>query len=391
MVKMIYELLFGFLIICVGLLEFGNSADVTKFGAIGDGKTDDSKAFLKAWEKVCGANDPQTLQIPHGKNFLLQPLAFNGPCKSTIQVQLLGNLVGPESSGWLGDQKDKWIIFRGVDDLLFKGSGTIDGRGEPWWKAAKPKDDTNRPTSLCFQSCNNLQVKGFTSINSPRNHISITGCNRASISNVNLIAPEESPNTDGIDISGSNQINITDSYIGTGDDCVAVNGGSVGIIIRNVNCGPGHGLSIGSLGRNGKRETVEQVRVQNCTFNRTDNGARIKTWPGGSGYVKNITFEQITLIEAKNPIIIDQFYGHCYPNCKGGNSAVEIRDVRFIGFNGTSMSKEAIKLNCSSVCGCDNVALEQVNIKSAVRGKGIEAVCNNARVACQHSVPSVEC
>lgn len=36
--------------------------------------------------------------------------------------------------------------------------------------------------------------------------------------------------------------------------------------------------SIGSLGKNGKHEEVAGVHVQNCTFIRSQNGVRIKTW-----------------------------------------------------------------------------------------------------------------
>ncbi|CAA7025426.1 unnamed protein product [Microthlaspi erraticum] len=62
-----------------------------------------------------------------------------------------------------------------------------------------------------------------------------------------------------------------------GDDCVAINGGSYNINISHVACGPGHGISIGSLGRGEFNETVENVKVTHCTFNGTSNGARIKT------------------------------------------------------------------------------------------------------------------
>jgi len=37
-------------------------------------------------------------------------------------------------------------------------------------------------------------------------------------------------------------------------------------------------ISIGSLGR-GNAMTAEQIYVQNCSFTRTTNGARIKTFP----------------------------------------------------------------------------------------------------------------
>ena len=35
---------------------------------------------------------------------------------------------------------------------------------------------------------------------------------------------------------------------------------------------------MGSLGPNGSNGTVEEVHVQHCTFNGTDNGLRIKTY-----------------------------------------------------------------------------------------------------------------
>lgn len=70
--------------------------------------------------------------------------------------------------------------------------------------------------ALHMVNCDNLRINGITSIDSPRNHISIKSCNNVAISNINLIAPEKSPNTDGIDISDSTNINIFDSTIQTG-------------------------------------------------------------------------------------------------------------------------------------------------------------------------------
>ncbi|TQD88426.1 hypothetical protein C1H46_026022 [Malus baccata] len=48
-------------------------------------------------------------------------------------------------------------------------------------------------------------------------------------------------------------------------------------------------------------------------------GARIKTWQGGSGYARNIHFQHIHLREAKNPIIIDQFYCNGRHDCKNSD------------------------------------------------------------------------
>ncbi|KAK9140117.1 hypothetical protein Scep_009798 [Stephania cephalantha] len=66
--------------------------------------------------------------------------------------------------------------------------------------------------------------------------------------------------------------------------------------------------TIESLGEGGAYDTVEKVNVKNCNLTGTQHGVRIKTWQGGSGYARSITFEDISFNSVKNPIIIDQYY-----------------------------------------------------------------------------------
>lgn len=71
--------------------------------------------------------------------------------------------------------------------------------------------------ALHFFKCNNLELSGLTHVDSPKGHISITHSNNVTISNLHIRAPQNSPNTDGIDISVSSHVNIHDSIIGTGN------------------------------------------------------------------------------------------------------------------------------------------------------------------------------
>ncbi|WJZ86804.1 hypothetical protein VitviT2T_006226 [Vitis vinifera] len=59
---------------------------------------------------------------------------------------------------------------------------------------------------------------------------------------------------------------------------------------------------------NGGRVQVEAIHVDSCSFKETQNRARIKTWQGGSGHARNITFNSIKFYDTENPIIIDQYY-----------------------------------------------------------------------------------
>ncbi|XP_058105269.1 probable polygalacturonase At3g15720 [Magnolia sinica] len=311
-------------ILCIASFGYAGSANihnVLDYGAVGNGISDDTQALLKAWARACGGGggpNPSII-IPAGKTFLLKPVAFNGPCKSkSILFQVLGNLIAPNTiAGWGG--ASNWLTFHGVNGLKIGGSGRIGGQGAVWWaqscKIHPEKKCTLAPTALLLDACNYLHVSGITLFNNPRNHISINSCNNVYISSVTITAPADSPNTDGIDIEHSQYVNIWQSTIGTGDDCIAIGNGGKNVNISWVTCGPGHGISIGSLGQDDEFAEVENVQVMHCTFTGTLNGARIKTWQGGSGYARGILFDDMHINNVENPIIIDQYYCNGDHNC----------------------------------------------------------------------------
>ena len=103
------------------------------------------------------------------------------------------------------------------------------------------------------------------------------GCYNLKINDLKITAHADSPNTDGIHIGRSNGIEISHSVIATGDDCVSLGQGSKNILVSDVFCGPGHGISVGSLGKDTKDEEVVGLTVRNCTFTGTSNGVRVKT------------------------------------------------------------------------------------------------------------------
>lgn len=69
---------------------------------------------------------------------------------------------------------------------------------------------------MIFRRCNGLRLDGFTKINGPGTHILIMSTNDVVASNLHVIAPGNSPNTDGINISGSTKVQITNAFIATG-------------------------------------------------------------------------------------------------------------------------------------------------------------------------------
>ncbi|XP_022154251.1 probable polygalacturonase At3g15720 [Momordica charantia] len=294
--------------------------------------------------------------------------------------------MAPTKGSWLSDKTDRWIQFSDIDGLMVNGGGQFDGQGSSWWRDCQG----NCPTALFFQNCNGLQLREMKHVNSAKNHISINSCNNAIISDLHIIAPKNSPNTDGIDITGSNNVLIQNSFIETGYDCIALNNGSTNIDIVDVTCGLGHGISIGSLRENGEFNLIENIHVRNCLFKDTLYGMTIKTWQGGYGYVRDITFEQITLVGVNIPIIIDRYYTNLASMRKNKLIGIKVSDVTFREVHGTSANETVIILNCSR-SRCSNITMENVSMCTTIPGKEAEAFCENVDGRFTNVVPTVSC
>ncbi|KAL2516584.1 putative polygalacturonase [Forsythia ovata] len=366
------------------------SFNVMSYGAIGNGRADDTQAFVKAWKAACEAKSTTPiLYIPQKKTFMLKPLTFSGPCKSSrIYILVSGMIIAPKKPEWRGNkQLNAWLIFANINGLIVSGKGTINGQGSSWW----PQPCLNNPISaIIFRRCHGIRLSGLTHINSPGVHILITATNGALVSNLRVIAPYTSPNTDGIDVSSSTSVQIRNSFIGTGDDCIAISAGSSNVNISGITCAPGHGISIGALGHGGY-DVVENVRVTNCTLKNTLTGVRLKTWQGGKGYARKISFEGIKFVDVDNPIQIDQYYCPTRVNCQNFTSTVAISDVTYSGITGTSVAENVINLSCSQSVGCSNIKLDRVYITSSTPGKKVYANCVNAHGKSTHTKPAVKC
>jgi polygalacturonase len=96
--------------------------------------------------------------------------------------------------------------------------------------------------ALKLVSCNNLELSQFSSHNSPQMHIAIIESSVVNVWGLNITAPGNSPNTDGVHVERSQGVQITNSTIGTGDDCVSISSGSRFVTVDGIQCGPGHGV-----------------------------------------------------------------------------------------------------------------------------------------------------
>ncbi|XP_074564905.1 exopolygalacturonase [Curcuma longa] len=357
--------------------------NVLNYGATADGIGDDSKAFMAAWKAACSFTGGVKLLIPKG-TYLVGPVKFDGPCRnvSSITVSMEGYLKASTNlSKYVSG--DDWIQFGWVHHLTLTGGGTFDGQGAVSWpfnECSKREKCKVLPSSIKFVYTEHTVVKSIKSLNSKFFHIVLLGCKNFWGSNIVAQAPSDSPNTDGFHIERSSGVSIYSSVIATGDDCISIGQTNERVVISGITCGPGHGISVGSLGRYENEGDVKGLLIKDCTLSGTTNGLRIKTWQNspGKSSVSNLTFQNIILKSVANPIIIDQAY--CpYADCSSKvPSWVSIRDIIFSDIRGTSTTPVAVTLKCSSGVPCENVNLHNVDLRY-VGGSPTIAECLNVK------------
>ncbi|KAK4402781.1 Polygalacturonase [Sesamum angolense] len=368
--------------------------DVLDFGAKGDGSTDDTKAFQAAWAAACKV-EASVLNVPAEFVFLVGPISFSGPyCQHNIVFQLDGTIIAPTSASHWGSGLLQWLEFTKLVGLTIKGSGTIDGNGAVWWQSSPDDDDplddqsklivplnatvalkppipissslggkmpSIKPTALRFYGSFNVTVTGITIQNSPQCHLKFDNCIGVSVYNFTVSSPGDSPNTDGIHLQNSKDVLIRSSNLACGDDCVSIQTGCTNVYIHNVNCGPGHGISIGGLGRDNTKACVSNITVRDIVMQNTMNGVRIKTWQGGSGSVQGVQFSNIQVSEVQLPIVIDQYYCD-KAKCKNQTAAVALSGINYENIRGTYTVKP-VHFACSDNMPCTDVTLSNIQLK----------------------------
>ncbi|XP_019424932.1 PREDICTED: exopolygalacturonase-like [Lupinus angustifolius] len=356
--------------------------NVMNFGAKPDGEFDCTQAFMDAWRATCKSPGQNRLLIPQGR-FLVSSMFFAGPCMSPkpITIQVVGTVLATTDISEY--ENGEWLMFEDIAGLKLIGGGTFDGQGQDSWSQTEDCEKSGstcirNPSSLYFNKVTNGVIQNIKSVNSKGFHVFVTNCANMRLRRIGITAPDTSPNTDGIHISHSINVKLSKCNIRTGDDCVSMIQGVNNVTINKVNCGPGHGISIGSLGKYQNELEVRGVRVLNCTFSGTDNGIRIKTWPDKyPGAASDITFSDITMQNVKRPIIIDQEY-QCTPaNCQKKPSLVKVSNVAFANVRGTTISPIAVDLRCSKQFPCQNIKISNIHLKHA--SSPISSRCANIK------------
>jgi polygalacturonase len=202
------------------------------------------------------------------------------------------------------------IYARNTSGLTIMGSAfsVIDGCGWKWWESFSNGTLLHqRPKLVEVVHSTEFTIRDIVLQNSPFWTLHPTYVNNFIASNVTTLAPRPVGNTDGIDPDSVVNGSITDCLVDVGDDGISIKTSvsdvsglpmpSWNITIRNTTI-LSRNFAIGSSVIGG----ISDVLVENCTIGDDSHpvgsspwAIKIKAPSTHGGYVKNVTFQNITI------------------------------------------------------------------------------------------------
>ncbi len=203
--------------------------NVTRFGAVGDGRNLDTEAIQSAIDACTKAGGGNVI-LPAG-TYLSGTLMLRDHVNLHLQegATLLGstNLEDyPEIQSEMRHYYEK-IVLRSLiygenlSHISITGKGTIDGQGAAFIVTTNKKPDRylNRPHIIRLYACKNVQVRDINMRNSAMWMQHYLACENLTVTSIKVYN-HANQNNDMIDIDGCRNVIISDCYGDTDDDAL---------------------------------------------------------------------------------------------------------------------------------------------------------------------------
>ncbi|RKO89454.1 pectin lyase fold/virulence factor [Blyttiomyces helicus] len=307
---------------------------------------------------------------------VLTPIKATG--LSNVDIVIDGNVTFPYNNAQWDPKLEYWQIAG--NDVHISGTGSITADGQLWWD--------NQPSggpSVMVINVHNGSLSGITITQARAGHLKISFSSSFEVANITASSVSSSANpaknTDGIDVSGSTGVYIHDSTIINGDDAIALEGGADGVEIRRVHCGGWcHGVSIGSLGppgkANGSIASVQNVWVEDVSFEGCSTAIHIKSWPSSvQGWANNITYKNVALNNVGYAINFDQnYFAKDCKGCQRDHSLIQFENITIEGVSGTSTLGNYFDF--SELAPAKNIVIEDISVVTPAN-KSAPITCNS--------------
>jgi len=298
--------------------------DITGQGAVGDGKTLNSRAIQAAIDK-CAQAGGGTLVIPKGEfvsgALFLKPgvnleLREGAVLKGSTNINDYPKVV-TRIEGHFEPWRAALLNGDRVDHLRITGPGTLDGSGAPYWQEfyrrqkINPKTtnlDVERPRLVLIQNSKDVQIVGVKFKDSGFWNLHLYHCQKVLVENCSFRAlhgrkPDNAPSSDGIDVDSSQDITISKCFFSVGDDCIALKGSKGPFAMQDKDSPPVERIHIrdsrfeagGGIVTFGSEATiVRDVDVERCTTTGP-TVLRLKLRPDTQQQYENVHLHDITM------------------------------------------------------------------------------------------------
>jgi polygalacturonase len=224
------------------------------------------------------------------------------------------------------------VLVEGTNSFI-GGTGAIDGRGDL-------SAISGTPRLVQTNSANNFIAYQITLQQAKHPNLYIQGGNGATVYDVTILTPAGRANADGIDIDSITNVTVYGSSIEAGDDGIAVKtnaSAASNITVKNTKLYGTHGLSIGSQTFKGVTNILFTGNyvygVDHSGTASTDaNAINIKTDSECGGLVKQVTYSNTCITQAKHLIVVNAAYG----SCSGTAGTPQFQDILVNGVKSTS-------------------------------------------------------
>ncbi|MGI4831656.1 MAG: glycoside hydrolase family 28 protein [Janthinobacterium lividum] len=286
----------------------GSLFNPRNFGAVGNGRMLDSRAINAAID-ACTAAGGGVVYCSPG-NYLCGTVELKSNVSLYLEAGavLLGSTnlkdytskAGPDPTSDAGQLH--LVYARDATNVSLLGPGRIDGQGQSFWVLSnrqptptekrwsdarhsdfKPKPRVSPMVELV--NCTNLHIESVEMIGASGWTMRPINCTRVFIQGIAIRNPAIGPNTDGIDLTGCQNVVISDCVIDTGDDAIC---------LKSENP---YGMT---------PRLAQNIAITNCIITSSTTGFKIGT--ASQGGFENITFSNSTIVST-NPDLASRMIG----------------------------------------------------------------------------------
>ncbi|HEY3763111.1 MAG TPA: glycosyl hydrolase family 28 protein [Verrucomicrobiae bacterium] len=385
--------------------------DIADYGAVNDPNVSSTDAFQRAIAD-CRRAGGGIVQIPAG-HFLTGPIDMVN--NMTLQLDAGAVVLFETNRSEYPDVKSRWeglaesgphplIFANGLHHIAIIGQGTFDGQGAIWWanmdkgelgNARPNRPIRRRPVLLQIKDCKDVRIDGPTFLNSPFWNVHLLYSENVEVSHCHMIAPSNSPLTDGLNSDSCRHVLVHDCYADVGDDGFGIKSGRdeegrkvnrPAEDITYLRCHVLHAHSVCAIGSE-ESGGVRHVRFLDCTGDGTENGIRLKSMRGRGGIVEDVVASNFQLHNVRNAIILSMNYVKTQPEPRSERTPM-FRNIHIDHVTATGSE------NCCVIDGLEELPIQDVTFNdldlSGTNGVSCDYAKNitfkNVRIAAQNNV-----